>query len=273
MTERLDALRGVLERVYAECHRVSLIDPDPLLVVREYPELPDRELVALLCASLALGRARSIVNACHRVLAPLGPHPAAVLASTPPRDLLRLLGPFSHRFFDGRDAVSLLCGASSLARGSGSLEGSFAGGGEGEPLLQRCDVFVDRLRAAASRAAAACGAGDAPLARNLLPAPRDGSACKRLMLFLRWMVRSDGVDPGGWTSIHPRELILPLDVHLHRISRALGLTSRKVPDLRAAVEATETLRLVDAEDPVRFDFALARLGIHSDYSLNSLLSP
>ncbi len=282
------ALERTLERVYAECHRIELIDPDPLLVVRDYHDPRDREIAALFCASFALGRARAIVAACRTALAPFGPRLSARLAASSPAEVLGALDGFAYRFFDARDAACLLAGASVVAREAGSLEGAFSAPPGGDPgpdsHLARCDAFVDRIRAGAAAASRELpssparrgrgGAGSpAPLASNLLPAPRDGSACKRLMLFLRWMVRCDEVDPGGWTTVRPSELILPLDVHLHRISVVLGLTSRRIPDLRAALEATASLRAIDPDDPVRFDFALARLGIRSDYSLNLLNPP
>lgn len=257
--------------MYAACHSRDLVDPDPLLVVREYPRTEDREIAALFCASIALGRASSIVSSCRKALGTFGPSLRSSLAS---RDFGRVraqLEGFRHRFFGADDAASLLCAAAELSRRHGGLEAAFLSGAADPSaypgsaasagLLSRCDAFVDALRAAAPR----------PFARNLLSAPRDGSACKRLMLFLRWMARRDEVDPGGWTRVRPSELVLPLDVHLHRISRALGLTARNAADLRAALEATEALRLVAPDDPVRFDFALARLGIRSDYSLKSFI--
>jgi uncharacterized protein (TIGR02757 family) len=96
----------------------------------------------------------------------------------------------------------------------------------------------------------------------LLPLPSRGSACKRLNLFLRWMVRpADGVDFGLWRGVRPAQLLMPLDTHVWRIARALGLTARRTADWRAAVEITDALRRIDPQDPVRFDFAIARLGI------------
>jgi uncharacterized protein (TIGR02757 family) len=272
-----DGLRTLLESVYADCHDPSLIDPDPLLVVREYPDPRDREIVALFCACMALGRASAIVGACRKALAPFGPRPRAALSRIGFPQASGLLSGFKYRFFDASDAASLLLGAVALAEKAGSLEAFFlsapsvspSGYPPDEPsrhLLDRCDAFVDGVRAAA-----ASSGGGAALPVNLLPAPRDGSACKRLMLFLRWMVRRDDVDPGGWTRVSPSELVLPLDVHLHRISSVLGMTSRRSADLRAALEVTAVLRAIDPADPVRFDFSLARLGIRSDYSLNSFL--
>lgn len=266
-------LRTLLESVYAECHDPALIDPDPLLVVRDYPNLPDREIAGLFCACMALGRASAIVGACRKALAPFGPRLRDSLSRIGYAEAVRLLSGFRYRFFDAHDAAALLCGASALAGEAGSLESAFVSLSDASlsryPAdspsglhLARCDAFVDRLRGFAPSVGGFSG--------NLLPAPRDGSACKRLMLFLRWMVRSDAVDPGGWSRVSPAELVLPLDVHLHRISLSLGMTTRASADLRTALEVTSVLRTVDADDPVRFDFALARLGIRSDYSLNSI---
>ena len=95
----------------------------------------------------------------------------------------------------------------------------------------------------------------------LLPSPESGSACKRLNLFLRWMVRSDAVDPGGWSGVSPAMLIVPLDTHMHRIAAKLGLTKRRAADFRAAREVTGAFRTIAPEDPVKYDFALTRLGI------------
>jgi uncharacterized protein (TIGR02757 family) len=104
--------------------------------------------------------------------------------------------------------------------------------------------------------AAGCG--------HLLPDPGKGSACKRLHLFLRWMVRRDAVDPGGWEPSLAGKLLVPLDVHMHRICLALGATRRKSADLRAAVEATRAFRRIRPDDPARYDFALARLGMDGE---------
>jgi uncharacterized protein (TIGR02757 family) len=96
---------------------------------------------------------------------------------------------------------------------------------------------------------------------SLLPLPERGSACKRLNLFLRWMVRRDEVDPGGWRRIPRSALVIPMDVHMHRIAVAFGLTTRRQADMRAAREVTEAFRVVSPEDPTRYDFALTRQGI------------
>jgi uncharacterized protein (TIGR02757 family) len=107
---------------------------------------------------------------------------------------------------------------------------------------------------------------------RLLADPRDKSACKRLNLYLRWMVRRDDVDPGGWEGVRPAQLVVPLDVHMHRIGRALGLTQRQQADCRTALEVTEAFRKISPEDPVKYDFALTRLGIRDDTNLDAFLA-
>ena len=102
---------------------------------------------------------------------------------------------------------------------------------------------------------------------HLVPDPQRGSACKRLNLFLRWMVRKDRVDPGGWEEVPASKLIIPLDTHMHRIGCIFGFTERKQADLRTAMEITEGFRDIRPEDPVRYDFALTRLGIRDDLDL------
>jgi len=275
-----DELRILLESVYSDCHRPELIDPDPVLVVREYPEGPDREIAALFCASFALGRARAIVSACRKALKPFGPHLRTSLLNLNATETGLLLEGFVYRFFVAADAAALLRASALLSREYGSLEALFLSSdgtfpatnpprytGPAGITLSRSDAFIDRIRAEAGAQLPRA------LSPNLLSAPRDGSACKRLMLFLRWMVRKDSIDSGLWTRVSSRELVVPLDTHMHRTARTLGLTSRTTADLRSALETTDSLREFDPEDPVRYDFSLVRLGIRSDYWLGQYYCP
>jgi uncharacterized protein (TIGR02757 family) len=107
---------------------------------------------------------------------------------------------------------------------------------------------------------------------HLLADPAGGSACKRWMLFLRWMVRRDAVDPGGWEAVGARRLVIPLDVHIKRICTRLGLTRRRQADLRTALEITDAFRCIEPDDPVKYDFALARLGIRRDADVGDFLA-
>jgi uncharacterized protein (TIGR02757 family) len=106
---------------------------------------------------------------------------------------------------------------------------------------------------------------------SLLSAPEKGSACKRLHLYLRWMARRDDVDPGCWTRLRPELLVVPLDTHMHRAARALRLTRRKQPNLAAALDVTAAFRRMNPTDPLKYDFALTRLGIRADEDMGSFL--
>jgi uncharacterized protein (TIGR02757 family) len=98
-------------------------------------------------------------------------------------------------------------------------------------------------------------------AAYFFPRPSGGSACKRMNLFLRWMVRRDAVDPGGWTRVRPAQLVVPLDTHVIRVGQCLGLTGYKAAGWRMAREITESLRAIDPDDPVKYDFALCHVGM------------
>jgi uncharacterized protein (TIGR02757 family) len=176
--------------------------------------------------------------------------------------LREAFGGFRHRFATGEQLAALLLGAKRLVERHGSLHACFAAhlADGAETVAPALAAFADELRAAA-------GGLDA----HLLPCPSRGSACKRLNLFLRWMVRRDAVDPGGWGGVSPAQLIVPLDVHMHRICRTLGLTARRQADGRAAEEITRAFRRFASDDPVRYDFALTRLGIRGDSDLDGFL--
>jgi len=180
MPELDSAARGeLLERVFSDCHRIELINPDPLLVVRSYKEKADQELVGFFCASIALGRARSIVDSCQKALAPFGEHPSNCIYELGLVKTNEKLGLDVYRFFSRSDMALLLSSLAQLQADYGSLEAVFL-----SPAitshLDRCDGLVDAILKLAP-----------DIKRNLVCAPRDGSACKRLMLFLRWMVRSE----------------------------------------------------------------------------------
>ena len=256
-------LGAFLESAYAELNLPELIDPDPLAVVRSYPDVADREVAGLVASCLALGGAPLIVRASRAALAALGSHPAVFLAAASDRDLKAPLSGFRYRFFDGNDVAALLAAVRDARAEAGSLEDLFlAGDDPADPtVVTAADRFVAALESSPVGFARKDPAGP-PWRSNLLPRPGRGSACKRLFLYLRWMVRRDAVDPGGWTRVSPARLVVPLDTHMGAACRRLGLLSRETTDLRAALEATQSLRAFRPEDPVRYDFALTRPGIH-----------
>jgi len=215
----------------------------------------DREVVALVASSLAYGRVKQILRGVRAVLAVLGRRPAEKLLGVSQADLRRKLGGFKHRFATGRHMAAMLAGAARAIESFGSLEGCFCEGlaASDRTVLPALQAFVGRITAAAP---GPCG--------HLMPDPAKGSACKRLNLMLRWLVRRDDVDPGGWSAVGAEKLIVPLDTHMHRIARRMGMTERKTADLRTALEVTAAFRRIAPDDPVRYDFALTRTGIRDD---------
>lgn len=235
---------------------------DPIQVVRRYPRLADREIVAFLAAGLAFGRVASVVNSVEAVCRLLGDSPARVVAQfDPDRDGAALL-PLVHRWIRGRDLVAVLWMLRVMVEEAGSLEAWYARGWseahtDVEPSLES---FSTRARAIDLRPAYG-RVPKTPPAYFFFARPSTGGACKRLNLFLRWMVRTDGVDLGGWTRPLPSQLVLPLDTHTIRTGRCLRLTRRVSPGWKMAAEITAALRTLDAADPVRYDFSLCHLGM------------
>lgn len=248
-------LRGILDRAYRRYHRPEYIEPDPLQLVRRYEDPRDQEIAGLVAALLAYGGVGVIVRNAGAVLDALGPSPAAAVARGDPRDWPRRFRRFKHRWTTGAQVAGLLRGMRGLLRKHGSLHAAFlAAYREGD------ETHLPALRTWSRALAAAGGAA----CRRLVPDPARGSACKRLFLYLRWMVRRDEIDPGAWAGLPASKLVVPLDVHLHRAARRLGLTRRRAADLRTALGVTAAFRRLCPEDPVRWDFALTRAGMAAE---------
>lgn len=234
-----------------EFHRPERVVLDPVSEVRRFANVADREVAGLLAASLAYGSLSSIRRSVQEAIAPLGEHPAWTLDAYASRgELVRQFRRFRHRWTSGRDVADLLWAIRCCRRQWGCLEKTmFDGRQPDESLRESLARLTDRLRAAPGM-----------VRLRLLPNPRRGSACKRLLLFLRWMVRQDVIDPGGWTELQPKQLLIPLDVHTFHLARQLGLTRRRTANWSAAEEITARLSEYCADDPVRYDFALAHAG-------------
>ena len=244
----LEALRG-------RYHHRRFVSPDPLEVLYDYEDLRDREIAGLIASSLAYGNVKAMLPAIRSVLDLLGPAPAATLQSARPATLRRRLRGFRYRFTSGDQLAGLLAAAASVIAEYGSLEACLGAhqAVEDETILPALGGFVEALAAAAPCSLA-----------HLVPHPANGSACKRLNLFLRWMVRRDAIDPGGWERVRPDQLIMPLDTHVHRTALSRGWTRRKTADLAAAMEITAVLRVIRPDDPLRYDFAITRPGIRGE---------
>jgi uncharacterized protein (TIGR02757 family) len=253
-------LYDCLEQLYAT-YGVQHLDPDPLVVVREYSDPRDQEIVGLIAATLAFGGVRQIMKSLRSVLSRMDDSPHTfVYGFDPSRDARRFDG-WKHRFIVGDDIASLVWAVRIILEKHGSLGSLFIRGFDPahRDIGPALTGFVETLRTVDS----------APLTRgrffnHLLSSPRDGSACKRMNLFLRWMVRDSSPDFGLWSGVPTSHLLIPLDTHVARISRNIGLTTRVTVNWRMAQEVTNRLRELDPRDPVKYDYALCRLGILQD---------
>lgn len=257
-------LREPLESLY-RTYDIRHLSSDPLSLVRALARPEDQEAAGLIAAVFAYGRVGQILKTVRAILAPMGDSPYAFVRRFDLRKDADLFRGIVHRFNNETDVVALILGMRQVFRRYGSLRALFLKGYSsrqkdiGEALTRFVDYFLgldygplDRLR-------------QLPPGKNLgflLPSPRNRSACKRLNMFLRWMVRrGDDLDLGLWEEVSPAQLIIPLDTHLFRITSRLGLTRRRTADWATASEVTGNLRRLAPEDPVKYDFALARLGI------------
>jgi len=256
-------IKDELDKLYDRYNKRSFVSPDPLQFLYRYDDAGDREVVALIASSLAYGRVAQILVSVERVLDRMGPHPRQFLLASDDRSLSTAFTDFKHRFADGGHLTALLTGARRVIERFGSLQEAFAAGpdGDGQTVIQALSMFLKKLRDASDNA---CG--------HLLPSHDSTSACKRMHLFLRWMVRRDEVDPGGWEGVSPARLVVPLDTHMFRVGTELGFTRRRQADARSALEITAAFRDISPDDPVRYDFCLTRLGIRGDLNLDSFLA-
>jgi uncharacterized protein (TIGR02757 family) len=266
-----DDLATFLEQVHRLYTRRRYLSSDPVSAVHRYTDRRDQEVAAFLAAGLAFGNVRAILASVKRALEPLGDRPARVLAGMDAVAAARAAEGFNHRWVFAPDLANLYRLLGAALREAGGLEPRFVEG-------QRCarpETEVGSAGGARSDirpGAAALVAGLRALAppevdierrgtRYFLPAVRGPAAAKRLFMFLRWMIRRDAVDLGLWRAAEPAQLIIPLDTHIGRLSRRLGLTGRRTAGMAMALEITAALRTLDPRDPVKYDFALSRLGI------------
>ena len=254
-------LSRFLEQIYREKNRPQFIDPDPLLLVRSFARIRDREIAGLLASGLAYGRVDQIMKAAASVLGIMGPSPYAYVRDRGERQMETDFSAFCYRFSRGEQVTALIRGMARMLKAYGSLEAGFSSGLDPgaqtvQPALGPFCRMLDPDRI--------CG--------HLLPDPEKKSACKRLHLFLRWMVRQDPVDPGGWNTVPQKQLVVPLDLHMHRIATLLGFTRRKGADLKTAMEVTAGFARLNPADPVKYDFCLTRYGIREELDLKMLFA-
>jgi uncharacterized protein (TIGR02757 family) len=256
LDEREAAIKEALDAVRARCDTVVRREADPVAFAHAYRRSRDRELVALVAACVAFGNVKIIRAKLADLVLRLGPTPALV-AEHRAEVQARLRG-WRHRVFRGEDVAALLVGARRVQRRHGSLGAFFEAefkrtASLREALGSLCDAIrkAGRLNRGGSRRGPS----------HLLPDPRGHSSNKRLFLFLRWMIRpADGVDLGLW-HVDAAALLIPVDVHIHKLSKNLGFTRTRTPSWRAAEEITRALARFDASDPTKYDFSLCHMGM------------
>ncbi|CCK78430.1 MULTISPECIES: TIGR02757 family protein [Desulfobacula] len=235
------------------------MDPDPLLFLYDYPEKKNREIAGFIAACFAYGRVDQIMKTVGHILGKLGPDPFTYLMTRTKKDMANEFKGFRYRFANESHLVHLLWGIRTVLKKFSSLENCFYEGTEStdENVLPGLVFLFEQMNQHNKTG-------------HLLADPKKKSACKRSNLFLRWMVRKDQVDPGGWDKISPSILIVPLDTHMYKTGLMLEFTQRKSMDLKTALEITQGFRTVLRQDPVKYDFCLTRFGIRKGMSMEHL---
>ena len=250
-----------LDALYRDFNHADAID-DPVNLVRRFTSPSDREVAGFCAAALAFGRVASVNQSIETVFTLMGPSPAAFIRTFEPHIQGPAFSSFVHRWTRGADIVALLWVLRQMLECSGSIESFFAEGDDfsAPDIGPALTSFSERalefdLRPAYGRLP------QRPGVCYFFPRPAAGSACKRLNLFLRWMVRRDAVDLGAWTRIAPSRLVVPLDTHVIRLGQCLRLTRYRSAGWRMAADITASLRAIDPIDPVRFDFSICHVGM------------
>ena len=253
--ERLDVLYRSFDHVTSAA--------DPVHIVRRYESAADREVVGFCAAALAFGRVASVLQSIESLLAVMGPRPAEFVRGFDPGRERPRLAPLVHRWISGRDLSALLIVLQRMLCDAGSIERFFTQGDDpvSPDIGPALDSFSSRALATDMRAAYGRRVPRQRGVSYFFPRPSSGSACKRLNLFLRWMVRRDAIDLGVWSTVSPSRLIVPLDTHVIRLGQCLRLTRYASPGWKMAADITAALRAFDPQDPVRFDFALCHVGM------------
>jgi uncharacterized protein (TIGR02757 family) len=262
------SLKYHLDRFIENFPREEHLSNDPVQFVHRYSDQRDREVAGLIASVFAYGNVKSVLRTVDAALGYLGPSPAdAISAFDPQKDLRRLRG-FHHRFNTSRDLAVLFWIIRRTFEEYGSLENAFASGlsAGDENTTGALEHFTGILLGFGHDRFYPRGELKRRIGvRFFFPSPSEGSACKRLNLFLRWMVRpADGIDCGVWKRPAPRQLVIPVDTHIARISAYIGLTDLHSAGWAMALDITRSLRELHSDDPLRYDFALCHLGIAGD---------
>jgi len=251
--KKIADLKCFLDEKVEQFNTRSFIANDPVSVPHKFSKKQDIEISGLIAAVLAWGQRVTIIRKCGELIAWMDHSPHDFILNHRASDLRRFEA-FRHRTFNGTDALYFIQALNSIYRRYDSLEDAF--------IVPRTDTTIERglIRFHDTF----FSLEDHPhRTQKHLPTPERKSTCKRINMYLRWMVRQDekGVDFGLWKRISPSQLVCPCDVHVDRVARRLKLIRRKQTDWLTAIELTENLRKLDPHDPVKYDFALFGLGI------------
>ncbi len=251
-------LREILETLYKKYNRFELISSDPLQFVYEFQSASDREAAGFIAAVFAYGRVEQIEKNLRIIFQITGKSPADFVRNFSAKQAEKFAD-FKYRFNTADDIVNLLTVLKKILAEHQTIEGFFVSGFKDtdENILPALQNFSSSVLQTAQSLNLTAGRGFG----HFVPSPAGGSACKRLNLFLRWMVRKDDVDSGLWASIDKSKLIVPVDVHINRLCGMLGFHNSKTVSLKTAVQITEQFKKICPDDPAKYDFALSRIGI------------
>lgn len=259
-------LRQFLDALRQRLDVQELVKNDPIQFVHKFQGRNDIEIAGFFASHLAFGRVKMIIKNLEKLFSLMQWKPYEFVMNFN-RESGRFLSGFVHRFVKGNDIVKIVYSLKEIYSENGGLEEFFLRGysKEDKDLQNAIYKFTENfysLKSLKDMMQKAKSGSENSGIYFLLPPPGSKSAYKRLNLFLRWMVRQeDGLDTGLWKRIRPSQLIIPLDTHIARISKNLGLTQRKTPDIKMAIEITENLKMLDGEDPLKYDFVLCHAGI------------
>ncbi len=239
----------------------EFIKNDPVQFVHRFKDKEDIEIAGFFSAHLAFGKVGIIIRNLEKLFGIMEWHPAIFIKKFSYKEE-RYFSPFVHRFIKGKDIIKFIYALKEIYLRKGGLEGFFMSGflSSESSVLNAIQLFSNNFYSLS--AINKINKNEYAGIYFLIPPPGSQSAYKRLNLFLRWMVRSEnGLDTGLWRGIKPSQLIIPLDTHIARLSKNLGLTTRRTKDMKMAIEITENLKKLDPEDPLKYDFVLCHLGI------------
>jgi len=252
-----EAIKKILDQKVKQYNQKSFIEKDPICIPHLFQKQQDIEIAAFFAAIFAWGNRTTIINKSKELMQKMDNAPHVFCLTHQPKDLKRLFG-FKHRTFNDTDLLYCITFLKTHYQNNDSLETAFFKDYQTGKRIKNIEEALQNFQSYFM------SMEDAPQrTRKHISSPAAGSTCKRLNMFLRWMIRKDhtGVDFGIWKSIAPSELIIPIDVHVARIARTLGILNRPQTDWQAALELTEYCRTLDSKDPVKYDFALFSLGV------------